>query len=343
MPPKDFKGALNKQQIKTPLAGSGYGRLGVVGDAPNPIREELERNSATLPIREIAIERLHDNPYQEIARPVLDEDSLKELVSSIQQNGFYGALLARRKHNTNDQYELAYGHRRREAARRAGLKELPVKVIELSDTQMAQIMASENFSREDLTPIGEANVLGHLYTTLNMSIEQVAEAIGKGKGWVQLRLNLYQASKDIKAMVEQKPDALSHVRLLVQIKDPVQREPLIQAILQNNLTFEQLRSRLDAIKQAATKSEIDKKITIYSNAAYSAKNHNVSRESVAQYLVEELPFSPELAERKAAFDRLNNAVKKFENLIGKKEYKLAKDEKDYLEEIVERLSSLLED
>src|SRR5690242_7048762 len=129
MPAKDFKGPLNKQRTAAP--GTGQGRLGVVGTVPNPIREELERATEQLPVREISIEQLHDNPFQQLARPVLDEETLEELASSIRQNGFYGALLARRKRGAAEQYEIAYGHRRREAARRAGLATLPVKVIEI--------------------------------------------------------------------------------------------------------------------------------------------------------------------------------------------------------------------
>ncbi len=344
MPPKDFKSAMNKQRNSSAAMGTGQGRLGVVGDIPNPIREELERTSEQLPIKEIAIDSLRDNPFQHLARPVIDEASLQELADSINNNGFYGALLARRKRNTTDQYELAYGHRRREAARRAGLKELPVKVLELSDMQMARIMASENFSREDLTPLGEANVIGYLKTSQNLSTEQVAEIIGKKRGWVQPRLMLYEAPQDIKDLVEQKPEALSHVRLLGQINDPAQRTPLIREILQNNLTFEQLRSHLDTLKQAAADQlEIDKNITTYSNAATGDKNHNVSRENSSEYPGEEVTFSRTSLQRSDALKKLDKAAAKFEKLISENEYKIAQDEKDHLTEIVERLSALLED
>ncbi len=344
MPAKDFKNAMNKQRTNGANSGA-QGRLGVVGDVPNPVREELEKATEQLPVREIPIERLHDNPFQQLARPILDEDTLEELAGSIRQNGFYGALLARRKRGAVDQYEIAYGHRRREAARRANLNTLPVKVVELTDTQMARIMASENFSREDLTPLGEANVVGYLSTAQNMSIEEIAEVIGKKRGWVQPRITLYQAPEDIKQMVEQKPETMSHVRLLSQFRDAGQRAKLIDEILLNGLTFEQLRTYLENTKKpSSTLQQIDTNITNDSNAVNSEKRNNVSREikeKKSKYDLEEV-VSHERLVRSDALQKLDKAAAKFEGLVSKNEYKLEWDEKKYLSDILERLNSLLD-
>lgn len=348
MPSKDFKGSLNKQRSIV-SSGVGQSRIGVVGDIRNPLREELEKSTEQLPIKEIEIERLHDNPFQHLARPVLDEEALKELASSITQNGFYGALLARRKRNQAEQYEIAYGHRRREAARRAGLDTVPVKILDLSDTQMARIMASENFSREDLTPLGESNVVGYLSTAQNMSTEEIAQIIGKKRGWVQPRLALYQASHDIKQLVEQKPEAMSHVRLLTQISNESQRAELIHEILENGLTFEQLRTQLDLLKQtsANTKPGLANIVTSFTNhsiAVDSERSNNVLRETSPKIEITytEPLLTRDRLQRSEALKRLDKAASKFEDLISKNEYILARDEKDYLKEIIGRLNSILD-
>ncbi|OJV96052.1 MAG: hypothetical protein BGO39_03510 [Chloroflexi bacterium 54-19] len=208
------------------------------------LREQLEKEASSTPIREVALTQLTDNPFQKLARPSYDENAMAELVSSIRQNGFYGALLARRKRGLQEQYELAFGHRRKEAARQAGITSLPVKIIDLSDTQMARIMASENFAREDLTPLGEANVIGHLNIEQNLSAAEISKIVGKGEGWIKLRLALYNAPADIKEMVRQKPETLGHIRLLSQAKDPSQRASFINEVLAGSLTREQLQARL---------------------------------------------------------------------------------------------------
>lgn len=341
MPRKDFKNAIGGQRAVAPNTANPR-RLGVAGEEkPDAIREELERAAAQLPVRDIAIGQLLDNPFQHLARPELDEAALEELANSIRQNGFYGALLARRKRGTSDRYELAYGHRRREAAKRADLHELPVKIIELDDAQMARIMASENFSREDLTPMGEANVVGYLSTMQNMTIDAIAEVIGKGKGWIQPRLALYEGPDDVKAMVEQKRETFSHSRLLIKVKDTAQRANLIREVLQNNLTFEQLSIYLEELKQnsATTQRFIDKNITSRIGDTDSDGVHNASREN-ARKGSQGTAYSE--MQRMEALNRVYKAVSKFENLVSQADYQLSEQEKEKLSDIVERLGDLLE-
>jgi ParB family chromosome partitioning protein len=211
------------------------------------LRKELELASAQTPIQEIALEQLLDNPYQHLARRQSDDESLEELVDSVKSNGFYGALLARRKAGATNRFELAYGHRRKEAARRAGLTTVPVKVVELNDTEMARIMASENFSRLDLDPLGEAGVVGFLATDQNLSAREIATIVGKKRGWVEQRLALYNAPKVIKEMVDQKPSSFSHIPLLLRLKsEPEKLKTLVKEVLISELTVQQLKERLES-------------------------------------------------------------------------------------------------
>ncbi len=367
MAAKNFTGALSKQRNNK---SSGTAR--VIGDSPGPVREVIEQVAEQLLVQEIDIERLHDNPFQHLARPLIDEEALEDLAGSIRENGFYGALLARPRRNAAGQYEIAFGHRRRNAARRAGLTTLPVKVMELTDLQMAQLMASENFSREDLTPLGEANIVGHLYTDQNMSIEQIAAVVGKKRGWVQPRLALYQAPQDVKQMVEQKPETLSHARLLQQIKDQSQRASLIEQIIHNGLTFEQLNAYLGNSKTARTQSKpnIDAKTTGHitnvnndinhnqlseqnqgpknvkdftshiSDVGNAGSFHNVSQETKA--LAVDPLLTTQRLQRSELLRRIEKATDKFDKLARQQNYKLLQDERSYLSDLIDRLKAILE-
>jgi ParB family transcriptional regulator, chromosome partitioning protein len=339
MPPrKDFGSAIRQQQVRPP-AGTGVGKLGVVGETANPIREEFERAAEEVPVQYIEIVHLLDNPFQKLARPVVDEEALEELANSIRQNEFYGALLARRKRGSRTDYELAFGHRRREASRRVGLTKLPVKILDLSDTQMARIMASENFSRENLSPIGEANVIGHLSTMQNMSIDDIAEVVGKKKGWIQPRLNLYNAPKDVKDLVEAKPEAFSHSRLLTQIKDAEQRGRLIYEIMVNNLTFQQLEAFANDLKNG--NNPFDKNFTNDSIDADSEKANNL--QEVRKKLAAENAVAYKLeVMRDDALRKLDKAAIRFERLAAETNYELTKQEKRRLREVLERLTPFLE-
>src|SRR5689334_3725212 len=82
----------------------------------------------------LPIHHLLSNPYQ--PRQELFDDSLDELASVIRTQGFQGVLIARPAPDRNGYYQLTAGHRRREAARRAGLSVLPVVVRDLTEDEM---------------------------------------------------------------------------------------------------------------------------------------------------------------------------------------------------------------
>jgi len=300
---KNFKGALDKMTGWDGVLPGDKGKAQAIAKPfGERLRDELEQEAAENAIVEIPITNLNDNPFQYLARPVMDEEKMQELVNSIQQNGFYGSLLARRKQNSSNQYELAYGHRRKEAAKRCGLLTLPIKVLVLSNERMARIMASENFARADLAPTGEANVVGLLYTEQNLSITEITEIVGKGKGWVTLRLGLYNASQDIKDLVEQRPETLGHVRLLTQVENTNIRKSLIQEILQGKLTREQLQQKVgkphsnNADDTQLFEDEVVKNITsvILYNASDVFHNDKTDNGNTMQGLESETPNSLEV-------------------------------------------------
>ena len=82
------------------------------------VRRELSTND---------IEPFIYNPYK-----VIDNEEMKELVESIQENGILTPLMVRRLENSSDKYELISGHRRLFAAKKAGLEKVPAFVYEIS-------------------------------------------------------------------------------------------------------------------------------------------------------------------------------------------------------------------
>lgn len=249
------------------------------------LRQDMELATAQLPVQEIEIELLQDNPYQHLTKRSYDDESMGELVDSIKSNGFYGALLARRKPGGVTKFEVAYGHRRKEAARRAGLQTVPVKIVELSDIEMARIMASENFSRLDLSPLGEAEVLGFLADNQNLSAKEISEFVGKKRGWVEKRLALYNAPQPIKKLVEQKPDTFSHVPLLLRFKDdPENLKTLISNTITEELTSQQLKEVIEQLQSTKgfTRDSRKKKeilVTEFTNSSLSGDGDRIHNEA----------------------------------------------------------------
>lgn len=308
------------KNLKSALSGMRGGMVPATPTAAprafgDRFREELEQESAALPIQTIALSDLYDNPFQYLARSATDEslqeEKIEELAESIRTNGFYGALLARARKEGG--YELAYGHRRRGAARQAGLEAVPVKVMQLDNAQMARIMASENFSREDLTPLGEANVVGHLYTTLNMTVKDISAAIGRSRGWVQNRLDLYEAPSDLKQMVEARPDSMSFVNMLSTVTDPVTRETLAHQVISEQLTREQLKRRMP-----------------HTSAPPAVSSLRTAKREIINNVT---PLDP-------AIDKVEEAIKELESQVKKRGKVLILSEITRMQELIRRLEKL---
>ena len=91
------------------------------------------------------------NPYK-----VIDNDEMKELVESIQENGILTPLMVRRLENSSDKYELISGHRRLFAAKKAGLEKVPAFVYEISRDEAAVMVVDSNLHREHILPSEKA-------------------------------------------------------------------------------------------------------------------------------------------------------------------------------------------
>jgi len=147
------------------------------------------RPSSARPVIPIPIGHLVPNPYQ--PRFNIDEEDLIPLVESIRRYGFLGHIEVRRDPVRPDgPYQIVFGHRRVEAAKRAGLATVPAVVADRTDEQMRRITFIENVARKGLSYWEEAVYLGAMKRELGLSVRQLAEALGVSRTYVQERLDL---------------------------------------------------------------------------------------------------------------------------------------------------------
>ena len=108
-------------------------------------------------IQQLPIDALDDNPYQRRSASVADDDpDLLNLSTDIAQQGIIQHLVVRPHPNSRGRYQIAAGHRRRLAARLAGLEHVPCVVRTLTDDQMLDVVFAENYHRADINPIDRA-------------------------------------------------------------------------------------------------------------------------------------------------------------------------------------------
>jgi ParB family chromosome partitioning protein len=147
----------------------------------------------TLPIADIKIDA-SVNPRLDI-----DADALAELVASIKEHGVLQPLLVRPKADGKG-YDLVAGARRLAAAKKAGLKEVPVHAADLNGGALAAAIV-ENVIREDLTPVEEAEALAELQDREKLSLRDLGKRVGKSKDYVAQRLRIRELPDKAKAAI----------------------------------------------------------------------------------------------------------------------------------------------
>ena len=176
--------------------GLGRGLSALFGDE-KPI--EKQANSSTL--NNVSISDLSRNPYQ--PRQNFSESKLNELASSIKKNGIIQPIAVRPKKSENGKFEIVAGERRWLAAQKAGLHEIPVTVLDLSDVESLEVAIVENIQRDDLNPIEEAKGYKRLNEEFNYDHESISKLMSKSRSHVSNTLRLLTLPSDVVSMLEE--------------------------------------------------------------------------------------------------------------------------------------------
>jgi len=140
------------------------------------ISEEVEENEVIQNLKVSEIEPNRDQP-----RRIFEEEALNELSESIKRYGVIQPIIVSKK---DDYYQIVAGERRWRASKKAGLNEIPAIVRENDEQKNREIALIENIQREDLNPIEKARGIKLLMEQYNLTQQQVAEVIGKGRSTV---------------------------------------------------------------------------------------------------------------------------------------------------------------
>ena len=128
---------------------------------------------------------------------------LNELASSIKKNGIIQPIAVRPKKSENGKFEIVAGERRWLAAQKAGLHEIPVTVLDLSDVESLEVAIVENIQRDDLNPIEEAKGYKRLNEEFNYDHESISKLMSKSRSHVSNTLRLLTLPSDVVSMLEE--------------------------------------------------------------------------------------------------------------------------------------------
>jgi ParB family chromosome partitioning protein len=158
---------------------------------------------------------------------------LEELAASVKQHGIVQPLVVRPAPGAAERYELIAGERRWRAAQIAGLHDVPVTILDVSDRQALELAIVENVQRADLNPVEEARGYQALIEEFDYTQADLGATIGKSRVHVSNTLRLLKLPELILALLEAGTLSAGHGRALLAAADP---EKLGRAIVDRNLS-----------------------------------------------------------------------------------------------------------
>ena len=208
------------------------------------VKEVVVKEPSEMKVRLSQIE-----PNREQPRKVFDEDALIELSESIKQYGVLQPLLVQKK---DKYYEIIAGERRWRAAKKAGLKEVPVVVKDYSPQEIMEIALIENIQREDLNPVEEAMAYQRLIKEYDLKQDEVAERVSKSRTAITNSIRLLKLDERVQNMLIQESISSGHARALLAVKDGDEQYNLAMKIFDEKLSVRETEKLIKSLGKEKT-------------------------------------------------------------------------------------------
>ena len=230
--------------------GLGRGLSALFGDT-KPDQKSREKNG----LNNVSISDLARNPYQ--PRANFSEEKLGELVISIKKNGIIQPIAVRLSKSGSQKYEIVAGERRWLAAQRAGLHEIPVTILDLSDVESLEVAIVENIQRDDLNPIEEARGYKRLHDEFKYDHESISKLMSKSRSHISNTLRLLTLPSDVIAMLEEGTLTSGQARPLIGIANA---SSIAEEIVANNYSARKVEYLTRNKKNPKSEKKIDTNI-----------------------------------------------------------------------------------
>ena len=217
----------------------GTGLSALFGEEKNLLEEP---GVQTLPISRVEPRR--DQPRQDF-----DPETLQALADSIREYGLIQPITVRPL--DKGYYQIIAGERRWRAAREAGLREVPVRILEADDRLAMELALVENLQREDLNPMEEAAGYRKLMDDYGLTQEEVAGRVQKSRPAVANALRLLGLSAGVRALVSQGQLSAGHARALLPLKYPTLQEKAAAEVISRGLSVRQTETLTASLLRGA--------------------------------------------------------------------------------------------
>src|SRR4051794_10178001 len=191
----------------------------------------------------LGIEEIRPDKAQ--PRRHFDEVHIEELAESIRSKGILSPLIVRR---SSQGYVLVAGERRWRAAQKAGLRELPAMVREVTEKEAFELALIENIQREDLNPGEEAEAYRRLIDEHGLTQEALAARVGKDRSTVANALRLLRLPDAIKRAIVTGELSMGHARALLAIADEGDLRKAAEKVMAEGLSVRAAEALVQRLK-----------------------------------------------------------------------------------------------
>jgi ParB family transcriptional regulator, chromosome partitioning protein len=193
----------------------GRGLASLIGDIGGEAAH-VDRPARTQ--RKVPIEFLKANPRN--PRRAFSDAELSELAASIKQHGVIQPIVVRPVRGVQDRFEIIAGERRWRASQMAGLHEVPIVPVDVSDSDALEIAIIENVQREDLNAMEEAQGYHALADEFKRSQDEIAKIVGKSRSHVANMMRLTKLPDEVQRFIASGELSAGHARALIGVPDP---------------------------------------------------------------------------------------------------------------------------
>ena len=205
-------------------------------------------------IIEISLESIQVNPYQ--PRTYFDEESLRELSSSIKELGVIQPITVRK---VGDLFQLVSGERRFRASKLIGNKSIPAYIRTANDQEMLEMALVENIQRKNLDPIEVALSYQRLIDEIQLTQEELSVRVGKKRSTVTNYLRLLKLDPILQTGMRDGFISMGHGRALINVKSSEDQLAIYEKILREKLSVRQTEELVKSLKIEVTGSNETKK------------------------------------------------------------------------------------
>ncbi len=224
----------------------GRGLEALLGRAPDQAPGVEPRPGGQNDFGKLSVYEIEPNPYQ--PRQDFDAEGIEALANSIKEHGLIQPIVVRR---IGSRYQLIAGDRRLRAAIKAGCAEVPARIREADDRQVAELAMIENLQRKDLNAIEKAVSFESYLERYGCTHEELATRLSVDRSTVANLIRLLELPEEVQSAVRAGKITQGHARALLPLGDEREQIAFCQRIQRDTLSVRDTEHEVQAAIQLA--------------------------------------------------------------------------------------------